>query len=103
MLIQRLERQLTGQLSAIDVIGLPPKERQAISLMRHEVFNARLDIRDYELSETRAEQLTNARQARQRLKQVVSGMLAASEYNVFSPADVALFSAQLEQISSKLK
>jgi hypothetical protein len=103
LLMQQFERLLLGHLSAIDIYDVPAAERKVITALKHETVDARLDIRDYELSETREEQLDNAKEAKSRLQRLHKHILAASEYNVFSAIDVAQMSATLEQIKERLK
>jgi hypothetical protein len=103
MLIKALETRLNGVLSALDFYELPAVERKIVKTLKNDLIDGRLDIRDYELSETRAEQLTKKRDARGRLEKVRKGILAASEYNVFSAVDVAQFTAQLEQIMDNIQ
>jgi hypothetical protein len=102
LLAKQLETQLNLTLSAIDIYSLPVKEAKLIKALRQEMTDARLDVRDYELSETRDEQLKNAKSAKKRLEHVRRNILAASEYNVFSAADVAITSAQIEQIMENI-
>jgi len=101
--IKNLETQLNGLLAAIDLYALPVGERKLVTVLRREVTDARLDIRDYELSETRAEQLDNAKQAKERLERMRKTILAISEYNIFSAVDVAQLTAQLDQIIEALR
>jgi len=101
--MKSLETRLSGVLSRFDTFSLPEAEQKIIEALRQNVVDARLDIRDYELSETRAGQLQKAEEARQRLEHVRKGVLAASEYNVFSATDVAHLSAQLEQIIENIR
>jgi len=101
--IKSLETQLSGILSAIDVYDLPAQEAKIISTLKREMVDARLDTRDYELSETRDEQLKNGKVAKKRLAHIRKNILAASEYNVFSPVDVAQLSAQIEQIIENIR
>lgn len=103
LLVKQLETQLNSTLTAIDIYSLPAKEARLIKVLRQEMTDVRLDTRDYELSETRNEQLKCAEAAKKRLEQVRRHLLAASEYNVFSAVDVALVSAQLEQIIDQLR
>jgi hypothetical protein len=103
LLMRGLETQLNGVLTAMDVYALPADERKTIMALRQELVDARLDTRDYELSETREQQLKNAKAAKSRIKKIQKAVLAASEYNVFGPADVAQLSAQLEHISDRLE
>ena len=98
--MQRLETQLKTLIRQLDMDTLEPKERQAIIKVRRLGADARLDIRDYELSETREEQLTNAADARKRLKGIEDNLQNAGF--VFGPADMAQISAQLAQINGWL-
>ncbi len=103
LLAQELERQLVQKLSGVDVFGLPTGERKIVETMRREIVDFRLDVRDYELSETRAEQLNNAEQAKTRATLVRKNILQVSEYGVFGSADVAQLTAQLDQITERLE
>jgi hypothetical protein len=101
-LIKQLETQIIGLLAAVDVYDLPTTERKVVTTLKRELADARLDIRDYEFSETRDEQLQNALVAKERLRIISKHILKVSEYNIFSAVDVALASAQLERIIEKL-
>jgi len=98
--MQQAENQIKGLLRTVDTDLLSPDEKKAVASLRRLGTDARLDVRDYELSETRAEQLQKAKEAQKRLKKLQAAVLAAG--NVFGPADVAHISAQLEQITSQL-
>jgi hypothetical protein len=97
---QRVEQQVKALLKVADTDYLEPVEQKALSVIRRLLTDARLDIRDYELSETREEQLKCAAAARKRLQKLQKAILTASL--VFGPADVAQLSAQLEQIEGRL-
>lgn len=103
LLIKALETQLRGTLSSFDLASVPVSERNVITALRNDLTDARLDVRDYELSETREEQLRKAKEAKARLSRIRKEILTASEYNVFNAVDVAQYSAQLEQIIDKLE
>jgi hypothetical protein len=96
--IKSLETQLRAVLSKLDISVLPKEERVIVTALKNNLTDARLDVRDYEFSETRAEQQKLAKQAHELLAKVRTGILSASEYNVFNAVDVAQFTAQLEQI-----
>lgn len=102
-LTKRLEGNITGLLAPIDIFDLPANLRATVQHLKRDLVDARLDVRDYELSETRPQQLDNARDATKRLHQVNRYILTASEANLFGPADVALLSAQIEQIITNLR
>lgn len=98
--MQRVEQQLKALLRGIDVESLNVNEKKAVMGLRRQAVDARLDIRDYELSETREEQLQCAVAAKKRIEALQKNILAVGL--VFGPADVAQLSAQLEQIESRL-
>ena len=98
--MQRVEGQVKTLLRQIDFETLEQAERKAAASLRRLVVDTRLDIRDYELSETRAEQLAKAKDARKRLQKLQKSILAAGD--AFGPADVAQLSAELEQINGRI-
>ena len=70
--------------------------------MRRETNEVRLDLRDYESSETKPAQDKFAKEASKKLKNIGSILLTASTYNIFSAIDVALISAKIEQIIARI-
>jgi hypothetical protein len=102
LLIKQLELQVSATLSALDIYSLPTEERKVVKFLKAGLIDARLDIRDYELSETRAEQLRYAKQAKKRLDYVRKQILLASEYDIFGAVDVAQLTAQIETTSERL-
>ena len=99
--MQRAEGQIKSLLRSVDIELLETAERQAIVKLRRLAVDTRLDIRDYELSETRDEQLRYAMSAKRRLAKLRAAILTAN--NAFGPADVAQISAELEQIEDWLR
>jgi hypothetical protein len=102
LLIKFLQTQVLGMLRQFDMFDFEVDQRKLLVGIKQELADARLDIRDYELSETRAEQLGKAKAAKELLEEIRKHILTASEYNVFSAVDVAQLSAQLENIMSRL-
>lgn len=102
-LCKKVERQLQAKLSGLDVPSLPREEQTIIHALRQAVTDARLTIRDYEVADTRAEQVSAAQEAKDFLEQAQKSILTASSYGVFGPADVAHLSANLEQIADHLQ
>jgi hypothetical protein len=94
--MQRTEGQIKALLRSIDFEQLDPSERKAASNLRRLAVDTRLDIRDYELSETREEQLKCANVVKKQLAKLRETVLAVGP--VFGPADVAQLTAHLEQI-----
>jgi hypothetical protein len=101
--IRSLETQVRAVISQLDIGELPKEERAVVTKLRNDLIDAKLDIRDYEFSDTRAEQQKYGRQAVKRLESIRAGILAASEYNVFNAVDVAQISAQIEQIIDEVR
>ena len=98
--MQQGEGQIKALLRRVDTDALDTAERKAVVGLRRLVIDTRLDIRDYELSETRDEQLKCAVAAKKQLTQLEKAILVAGP--VFGPADVAQISAQLEQIGDRI-
>lgn len=98
-----LELQIGGILSAYDPADMPARERDLVANLKHLLIDARLDARDYEYAQTRAEQLQVVKEAKKRLEQLQQSIVKASEYNIFSPVDVAVLSARVEQLISGME
>jgi Na+-translocating ferredoxin:NAD+ oxidoreductase RnfC subunit len=98
VLTKSLETRLNGSLSGMDIYALDKPIQKILDSLRRELVDARLDVRDYELSETRQEQLAKALEAKRRLDHIRKLILAASEHDLFGAVDVAQLSAQIEQI-----
>lgn len=98
--MQRVETQIKIVLRGLDTDTFDGEQRKVVVTLKRLIVDTRLDIRDYELSETRDEQLKNAAEAKKRVAKVQTNILLAG--NVFGAADVAQLSAQLEQINGWL-
>ncbi len=89
-------------LSQLDVAELNVAQQQNLADIKHGLIDTRLDIQDYELAETRDEQLRNAKQAKERLASLRVA-ITSNTLNVFGSVDVAHLSAQLEHIADQLR
>ena len=98
--MQQVERQLKALLRSVDTDTLDKDERKAVATIRRLAADARIDIRDYELSETREEQVKKMHAAQKRLAKLEASMLSVGF--VFGAADIAQLSAQIEQITGWL-
>jgi hypothetical protein len=98
--MQRVETHIKMLLRTIDADLLDTDEKKAAASLRRFTIDARLDIRDYELSETRDEQLEKATDAHKGITKLKASLLAIG--NMFSPADVAQIDAHLEYIKSRV-
>jgi hypothetical protein len=98
-LMRRVELAVMQRFSGVDLADTPKDERLVIETIKRTVPEAKLDLRDYELAETRAEQLQKRGEALERLRQLRQQILQASEHGLFGAADVAQITATLEQIT----
>ncbi|HUB94088.1 MAG TPA: hypothetical protein VMB52_06315 [Verrucomicrobiae bacterium] len=99
--MQRVEGEIKALVRSVDMEVLDPAEKKAMTSLRRLAIDARLDIRDYELSETREEQLKCATAAKKHLAKLRIGVLSTG--SGFGPADVAQLTAQLEQIEAQIR
>lgn len=98
-----LESQIGIILSSYDIGDLPMQQKDLVTKLKHQLVDAKLDARDYEYAETRAEQLQHAKEGKKRLKGLNQSILKASEYNLFGAVDVAQLSARIEQLISGME
>ncbi len=101
-LARQLELDIRAALAANDTADMPAALKQTLSDLKHVVTDARLDVRDYEVAETHAQQGRLARVARDRLEVAGQHIVAASQDSVFSAIDVAYLSASIESIKDQL-
>ena len=99
---RELETQVGSILATFDPDELPVRDRELTGALKHQLIDARLDVRDYEYAETRADQLRHAKDGRERLKAIQQNIVKASEYHLFSAIDVAHLSARIEQLIAHL-
>lgn len=91
---------MKGILRTLDTDLLDTETKKSVNALKRLAIDARLDIRDYELSETREEQLKCAHAAAKRLRKLEAAILATG--TLLGAADVAQLTAQMEQIQSRL-
>ncbi|MEO6761076.1 MAG: hypothetical protein ABI220_01705 [Candidatus Saccharimonadales bacterium] len=99
--IKQIDTMLKGILREIDLEELKAAEKKAIQSLKHQMVDTRLDIRDYELSETRDEQLKYAHEAKKGVAKAQALMLQAD--TVFGATDVAHLTARLDQTKDWLR
>jgi hypothetical protein len=102
-LVTQLHNGLRRQLADVDVLSLPATQRRLAELLKRQSADARLDVRDYELSETREEQLKNAKAAKDRLDQLRKNILEMSNFGLFSAVDVAGLSGLIDSIAEHMR
>lgn len=98
--MQRVEGQLKSLLRQVDTDLLSTDEKRLLASLKRLAIDARLDIRDYELSETREEQLGKATNAKKLLAKLDKAILAVGP--VFGAADVAQLGATIDHINGRL-
>jgi hypothetical protein len=101
--IKLLELQINNILRKFDLPKLGTAERNILAKLQQNLTDSRIYASDYELSETRDEQIDNAKKANKWLDQARTNILAASEFNTFSAIDVAHLTANIDQLISELK
>jgi hypothetical protein len=102
-MVKQVELQINANLRKIDFHKLSTNVRDILAKLQQNLADSRVYTRDYELSESREEQLDNAKKAKKWLAIAQRNILTASEFNIFGAIDVAHLSAQIEQIISELK
>lgn len=90
-------------LNNLDLNTLSREELKLMGTIKHMVADARLDIRDWEMSDSRAEMQANAKAAIHRIEQARASILLASERNWFSAIDIAEISARFDRFVSELR
>lgn len=102
LLAKRLSADVLHLLVQIDASELAIPEQQKLERLKNALIDARLEIQDYELAETRDNQLRNAKNAQKYLAKI-KNTITDSDLNVFGAVDVAHLSAQVEQIIARLR
>jgi len=100
--IKRIESEIRLVWRQFDVSRLPAKQKAVLAELEQDLLDARKYTSAYELSETREEQLNNAKTAKHWLNKARRCILTASEHDIFSAVDVASLSAQIETVKEKL-
>ncbi len=98
-----LGRYVGRLLSHVDTDMLDRKGVQLIVTIKQLLADGRLDVRDYEMAENRAEMTRHGKTALERLDAVRINVLQASEQEMFSPIEVAEITTELEVISAEIK
>lgn len=102
-LTKDLEASLRAVFAQVDADLLPLDQRQLIVSIKRGATDARLDIRDYGMADTRSQQLHIAQEIRGSLELLQKNIVNASQYNLLSAIDVAQISAGIQQIISELE
>jgi hypothetical protein len=98
-----LQNQLAALLTHIDIDALPAGPRDLLTQVKRVAADLRLDVRDFNLADSKAEQDRLGEEAATRLKQLEKAIGKASEYGYFGAADVAHLSALSQQLMADLQ
>ena len=99
---KQIEADIARLFAAIDLQALDTNARDVAKNLKRNASDARLDVRDYDFAETRAEQAQLGKEARVRLEAVHQGILDASQYNMISAVDVAELTARIDYLLERL-
>jgi hypothetical protein len=100
--VKELDAQVRSILSQLDMDALPAVQRELVVRIKRQAADVRLDLRDYGMAETAADQQRYAKEAHERLEVLQKNIVKASEYDLFSAIDIAQISANMQQIISEL-
>lgn len=89
-------------LSYIDQYELSTAQQHEIAALKNGLIDARLEIQDYELAETREFQIQNAVQAKEYLANLQNTIVKNSA-GAFGAVDVAHLTAYIGQITDNLR
>ena len=102
VLTTRLMNQLNSKLAALDIDLVGKETAKALTAIRRLAADARLDVRDFEMADSRAEMQENGLTATKRLEELRKQILKASEHGIFGAVDVAVLSAEIDAIIAEL-
>ena len=102
LLAKQLEQDVLRLLSHIDIVDLDTAEQHRLMQLKNGLIDSRLEIQDYELAETRDNQLRNAKHARQYL-QNVEKLITTDSSGLFGAVDVAHLTAKISEIYDRLR
>lgn len=99
----RVAGQVGAILTRIDLDLMDRAQLKLVGTIKYLLQDVRLDIRDWELADSRAEMQIHAREALKRLDQLRHTMLLASEHDIFTAIEIADISAQFDHAASQLQ
>ncbi len=100
-IVKNLDRRVKACLRELPVDTLGRGEKKHVEDCKKALSVLRLDIRDYEYAETRAEQLKWAKIAQNNIRALEHHVLGLGSY--FGPADVAEISVHIDLLKSKIE
>lgn len=98
-----LDTSVRTILSRLDLDSECREVRELANVLKQQSTDARLDARDYDYAQTRAEQQQAAHECRERFAQLRQLIVKASEHGIFGAVDVAELSARIEHIIANVQ
>jgi vacuolar-type H+-ATPase subunit D/Vma8 len=95
--------QVGVSLTRVDLDVMDRAQMKLVGTIKHLLQDTRLDIRDWEMADSRAEMQRHAREAMKRLEQVRQSILLASEHDIFTAIEIADISAQFDHFAAELQ
>ncbi|HSX30251.1 MAG TPA: hypothetical protein VLE73_06870 [Candidatus Saccharimonadales bacterium] len=102
-LAKDIQGLVQSRLRGTDVDSLPPTERELVRALKRQLGDLRLDVRDYGLSETKAEQNVRGKATATGLAELERLLLATGSLGIFGAADMAIISATIDVLRAELK
>lgn len=102
VLAKQIEADIRRIIAPTDRSELGSRPKLLLDRIQHDVTDMRLDIRDYEMAETRGVQAKYAREATKRLEALRGYLVEASQYNIFSAIEIAHLSVYVDSIIEQL-
>lgn len=99
-LARNMQSQVAQLLNSFDIPSLMAEEREILLSIKRQAADIRLDIRDYSMAETKAQQDVAADAVRAQLKSFEDDVVKAGGQGLFGPVDVAHLSATTQQLMS---
>lgn len=96
--VKKLEGNLQGVFAGVDIYELDVPVKKLVQGMKRDMTDVRLDVRDYEFADTLADQQRSSKAARRRLQKIEKQVLALSEHGLIGAADVAEYSARIDDL-----
>ena len=98
-----LEAAAKDTFAGVDVAELDTPVRKLVQDFKRGMTDIRLDVRDFEFADTLADQRRSGQIANRRLEKVRKQVLALSDQGLVSAADVAEYSARIEDLTKELQ
>jgi len=101
--VKRLHEDVRALVADITMQADDSANKKLVMSLRRELNDFRLDVRDYEFAENKADQQKMARAALKRLEKLRKVLLALSDVGLVSSVDVAAYSARFDMVTKELQ